>query len=127
MSRTLQEITDAELSIVDMLWEQGECTVCEIVDAIYPDGKRSRFPIVQSLLERLEQKRFVVCDHTARPRTFEPRISRNKFLSQRFQATADALCCGSFAPLVMNLIGSRLTRNDIRKLREYLHELEPGE
>ena len=59
MARTPQDITDAELAVLTLLWEQGRCTVRYLTDTIYPGGSGAHYATVQKLLERLENKKFI--------------------------------------------------------------------
>ena len=38
MARTPQDITDAELAVLNVLWEHGSCTVRFLTDTVYPGG-----------------------------------------------------------------------------------------
>ena len=39
MARTPQDVTDAELAVLQVLWEEGPCTIRRIADRLYPDGR----------------------------------------------------------------------------------------
>ena len=55
MARTPQDVTDAELAVLQVLWEQGPATIRHITDVLYPRGGRAHYATVQKLLERLEE------------------------------------------------------------------------
>jgi predicted transcriptional regulator len=54
MARTPNDITDAELGVLQVLWDLGSATVREIVERLYPESTLSLHATVQKLLERLE-------------------------------------------------------------------------
>ena len=56
MARTPQDVTDAELAVLQVLWEQGPATIRQLTDRLYPEGKTSHYATVQKLLERLQAK-----------------------------------------------------------------------
>ena len=59
MPRTPQDVTAAELSILQRLWEKGPLTVRRLTDSLYPGGGSSEYATVQKLLERLAGKDYV--------------------------------------------------------------------
>jgi predicted transcriptional regulator len=124
MPRKPQDVTDAELSILQVLWDRGEATVRDLTERLYPAGTGSDLATVQKLLKRLEAKRCVRRDRTSWPHLFRPGIAREELLGRRLQTTADELCSGSLEPLVTHLVKSRLTAGEREKLRDLLAELE---
>ncbi len=124
MPRKPQDVTDAELSILQVLWDRGEATVRDLTERLYPAGTGSDLATVQKLLKRLEAKRCVRRDRTSWPHLFRPGIAREELLGRRLQTTADELCSGSLEPLVTHLVKSRLTADERGKLRDLLAELE---
>ncbi len=126
MARTPQDITDAELAVLSLLWNRGRSTVRELTDILYPNGTGAHYATVQKLLERLEIKKFVKRDRKPWPHQFESRIDREELIGRRLQTTADKLCGGSLVPLMNHLVKSQLTAEDRRSLRGLLDELETG-
>ena len=51
MARTPQDITDAELAILQVLWEEGRRTIRELTNTLYPSGTGVHYATVQKLLE----------------------------------------------------------------------------
>ena len=125
MARTPQDITDAELAVLQVLWDQGRETIRELTDTLYPAGTGVHYATVQKLLERLEAKKFVKRDRTAWPHRFESLIGRDDLISRRLQLTADKLCEGALAPLLTNLVrATRLSSEERQSLRSLLDDLE---
>ena len=56
MARTPQDITDAELAVLQVLWHAGATTIRQLTDTLYPQGGSAHYAAVQKLLERLEKK-----------------------------------------------------------------------
>jgi predicted transcriptional regulator len=126
MARTPQDITDAELAVLRLLWTRGRSTVRELTDILYPNGTGAHYATVQKLLERLEIKKFVKRDRKPWPHQFESRIDREELIGRRLQTTADKLCDGSLVPLMTHLVKAQLTPEDRQSLRGLLDELEAG-
>jgi predicted transcriptional regulator len=125
MARTPQDVTDTELAILQILWDQGPCTRRQITDVLYPRGGTAQYATVQKLLERLEGKGFV----TAKNRglgvlTFAVTVDRDELISRKLQEMAEKLCGGSMTPLLMNLVRAQpLTDRQLDELRSFVEDL----
>ncbi|HEX6985667.1 MAG TPA: BlaI/MecI/CopY family transcriptional regulator, partial [Planctomycetaceae bacterium] len=64
MPRKAKDVTDAELAILQVLWEQGRATVRSLADRLYPAEPDKQVPTVQKLLGRLEAKECVTRDRS---------------------------------------------------------------
>ncbi len=125
MARKPRDVTDAELSILQVLWDRGEATVRDLVDELYPSGTPSDLATVQKLLKRLEDKGCLGRNRSAWPHRFRPAIQRDELIVRRLQTTAADLCAGSLAPLLTHLVKSQqLTTEDRSVLRDLLDELD---
>jgi BlaI family transcriptional regulator, penicillinase repressor len=124
MPRKPQDVTDAELAVLEVLWDRGTATVRDITETLYPRGPASDVATVQKLLQRLEQKSWVRRNRDCWPHLFEAAIPREGLIDRRLQNTADTLCEGSLEPLVTHLVRSRLGAGERRKLRLLLDELD---
>src|ERR1700730_11086772 len=103
MSRTAQDVTEAELSILDVLWDQGPSTIRQLVSTVYGVGGASAYATVQKLLDRLGAKGFVARDRGAAVHVFRASLGREDLIRRRLRAVADTLCGGSLAPLLTHL------------------------
>lgn len=125
MARVPQDVTDAELAILELLWKRGSATVRVIAEELYAGCNTSQHATVQKLLERLEGKKCVRRDRGNWPHTFEPAIEREELIGRKLQQTADRLCEGSVQPLLMHLVkAGRLSADERRNLRDLLDQLE---
>ena len=119
MGKDKNHVTETELAVLEVLWEEGSATIRTITDALYPEGGTSHYATVQKLLERLEAKKFVRRDRKHIPHRFKARVTREKLISSRLRDVADALCGGSLSPLLTHLVeSSRLSEDEIALLRK---------
>jgi predicted transcriptional regulator len=119
--------SEAELAVLQVLWDRGEATRRDIADVLYPGGGPAHYTTVQKLLERLERKGYVRRTDGAAVRTFVALVSRDELIRQRLLDVAK-LCGGSLTPLLMNLVRTRpLTPAELDELRELVRRQTPKE
>lgn len=125
MPRTPQDITDAELAILEALWDRGPATIRQLTDLLYPDGAAAQYATVQKLLERLEAKGGVRRDRRQAVHVFAALLDRDQLIGRRLRAVADKLCGGSMTPLLTHLVqATRLTTKERQQLRSLIEELD---
>jgi predicted transcriptional regulator len=125
MKKPRSDPTDAELSVLKVLWQRGPSSIRQIVDELYPGGSASEYSTVQKLLERLEGKSFVRRRPQGRMNVFTAAIEREGLIARRLRETADRLCEGSLTPLLTHLVHrSKLTAEEISELRKLVDRSE---
>jgi BlaI family transcriptional regulator, penicillinase repressor len=127
MARTSKDITDAELSILQLLWEQGTATVRTLTPQLYgdPSPSLSLYATVQKLLQRLEAKKCVARNRKVWPHKFTATLKREELIARQLQTTADKLCEGELEPLLTCLVKVHgLSAADRESLRGLLDELD---
>jgi BlaI family penicillinase repressor len=125
MARTPQDITDAELSVMQVLWDHGPAPIRRIADVLYPEGRTSQYATVQKLLERLEEKECVRRDRSAAIHMFAATVDRDELVGRRLQAVAEKLCGGSWTPLLTHLVQhQKLSANERQTLRKLIEDLD---
>jgi predicted transcriptional regulator len=122
MARTPQDVTAAELAVLEVLWDKGPSSRRQLADVLYPDDGPAHYTTVQKLLQRLEGKGFVT-SHEGPVRTFAATLSRDELIRQRLQRVADSLCDGSLTPLLMHLVQDRrLSDQEVEQLRDLIRQ-----
>ncbi len=122
----IEQVTDGELSILEVIWDQTDPTSRDIALATYKQVSDSKMATVQKLLERLEAKGCVARDRSERAHRFRALVSHEDFLQNRLRALADRLCDGAIAPLVTTLLRSkRLSKKNRDQLRQLIDKLWP--
>jgi len=74
MARPSAIVTEAELSVLNHLWEHGSSVVREISYAIYSDNTQAYHATVNSLLDQLERKGYVARDRSSFAHSFTATI-----------------------------------------------------
>jgi predicted transcriptional regulator len=125
MARTPRDVTDAELGVLQLLWEGGPATIRQLTDALYPRGGTAQYATVQKLLERLEGKGYVARDRSASVHVFTAAIARDELIGRRLRSLAEQLCGGSLTPLLTHLVRAEsLSASDRQSLRSLIDRLD---
>lgn len=123
MTAESYHVTDAELAILETIWDRGPSTIRELTEARYPERTSSDYATVQKLLERLESKGYVVRDRSSFAHVFRSAVARDQLVGRELRAIASKLCEGSMTPLLMHLARNRkLSRDEREELRRLLDE-----
>lgn len=119
------DVTEAELAVLQALWDLGPATIRQLVERVYQQTGTSVYGTVQKLLERLEGKGFVERDRGAAVHVFRARVDRDELIGRRLRAVADSLCGGSLTPLLTHLVaGKGLSAAEQRDLRTLIEKLD---
>jgi len=124
-TRRHPDVTDTELSVLKVLWDQGPSTIRQLTDRLYPGGETAHYATVQKLLERLESKACVRRRQRGRAHVYASTVDRDDLISRRLRDTADKLCEGSLTPLLSQLVdSSKLSDADLAALRGIVDRLD---
>lgn len=120
---TSPHLANAELAVMEVLWDEDRVTARAIRDRLYPDATKAQHGTVQRLLQRLEDKGFVKRDRSLPVHLFEAVISRESYASGQLESLADKLTGGSIAPLLTHLVeNDRISEREIESLRRILEK-----
>ena len=123
MSRSLPNVTDAELAVLQLLWERGPSAVRQVADVIYPGGGPSEYATAHRLLERLEDKGYVRRQKVQGVYAFRAAVDREAVLGQQLETLVERMCGGSLQPLLSTLVKSkRLSADELRELLDLVEK-----
>lgn len=118
--------TDAELEILNVLWERGASTVRDVHETI-AQRKPAQYTTVLKLLQIMAEKRLVRRDEkqrahiyeAAQPREWTQRQLAGDLLQRAFNGSAKGLLLGA-------LSSRRASKEELAELRRFLDEYERG-
>jgi len=114
-------VTEAELAVLTVLWEEGNRSSRELTERLYPACAPADVATVQKLVQRLENKGFVLRDRTERVHRFRAAVPQQQFAAQQLSQLAEKLSGGSLTPLLVHLVeNNRLSRRELDELRALL-------
>ncbi|MDR5729472.1 MAG: BlaI/MecI/CopY family transcriptional regulator [Terriglobia bacterium] len=129
-SRGIQLPTASELRLLQILWENGEATVGDVVNA-RSRRDRPNYKTTQTLLRIMEQKGFIEHELRGRVFVFKPLISRKTVDQQSVQSLLSRNFGGSATGLLLNLLETATVKEkDLDELeaqiRAYREKTDPA-
>ena len=122
---TLERLTKAEQSVMELLWDSPKLTARQIRESLYDDSQKSQHGTVQRLLQSLEEKGFVQRDRSLGVHLFSSTVGREEYGGRQLQTLAEQLTGGSIAPMLTHLIDQKqLDKAEIKRLRRLLEEAQ---
>jgi predicted transcriptional regulator len=119
--------TDAELAILQVLWERGDSTVREVHEAL-KDIQASGYTTVLKLMQIMTEKGLVERDESNRAHVYRARATQQKTQRQLVSDLLDKAFGGSPARLAMQALSSKKSSpEELAELRKLLETLEPEE
>jgi BlaI family transcriptional regulator, penicillinase repressor len=132
MSKKRQKLpprpTDAELSILRVLWRHGQGSVREILDR-YNEGRKGEagYTTILKMLQIMTEKGLVARDDSQRPQIYRPRLSEEQTQRQLISDLLNRAFGGSAKQLVMQaLAGKAASQQELAQLEALLDRLEEG-
>jgi predicted transcriptional regulator len=121
MARPSAIVTDAELSVLNHLWEHGPSVVREIASALYSQNTPAYHATVNSLLDQLEHKGYVTRDRSGFAHSFTAAIDRPTLVGTQLQQIADSYFEGALTPMLLPLVDKiKLSKRDRETLRKII-------
>jgi BlaI family penicillinase repressor len=119
----LPSLANAELAIMNLLWQECSLTARQLREMLYPDAAKTQHGTVQRLLQRLEDKGCVERDRSLAVHLFSAAISRQAYAAGQLELLASRLTGGSLAPLITHLVEEKkISRDDIVEIRAILDD-----
>jgi len=127
MKRNTRRPTDAELTILQVLWDRGPSTVREVYK-ILNSGKDVGYTTVLKVMQIMTDKALVERDESCRPQLYRPRLPREQTQRQLIKDLADRAFGGSAKRLVMQALEEKKASvSELAQIEKLLNRLERGE
>lgn len=116
--------TDAELTILNVLWQRGPSTVREVHDALSSTSDTG-YTTVLKLLQIMTEKGLVERDETQRAHVYSPCESEQRTQRQLLGDLVNRAFGGSPARLVMQALSeTKASAEELNAIREMLDKME---
>jgi predicted transcriptional regulator len=111
--------TDAELAILQVLWDRGPSTVRQVFEAL-AGARETGYTTTLKLMQIMSEKGLVRRDETARTHVYAAVASRDRTQQHLVRDLLDRAFGGSAASLVMQALSSQPTSAEERREIEQL-------
>ena len=119
---TSPTMTDGELRLMRVLWEKGQATVGEVVEAL-TIGPKPAYNTVLTLLRIMEKKGYVSHRKDGRAFIFLPEVGRAAASRSALQTLVNRFFEGSTRLLMLNLLeDEQLAPDVVKQLKERIEE-----
>ncbi|HCN79280.1 MAG TPA: hypothetical protein DIT13_19110 [Verrucomicrobiales bacterium] len=117
-------ISDAEWTVMKVLWERGTSTLGEVVREL--EGRLHWKPrTVQSLIRRLTEKGALAVEAVGREFRYTPAVAQDQCQHEESVSFLDRVFNGRLTPFVAGLMErEEVTKDDLAALREVLAQAE---
>jgi predicted transcriptional regulator len=117
--------TDAELTILRVLWTHGASTVRDVHDAL---GGGTGYTTTLKLLQNMYAKGLVRRDDAARQHVYRARVAEAPTLGALAAQLADRFFGGSAGALALRALGARAASPaELRELKRLIRDIEQRE
>ncbi|MEQ6332040.1 BlaI/MecI/CopY family transcriptional regulator [Sphingobium sp. MK2] len=119
-----EKISEAELVVMEALWEQSPQTATDVADRVAAARDWS-VQTVKTLLSRLMAKDIIAADQDGRRFLYRPLVARDDYVAGESGRLVNRLFGGRISPLVAQLASQdQLTAEDIAELEDILKGLK---
>ena len=124
MEETVRRLPDAELEVMNALWECEPPAARSDIEALLGRERPMAPTTLLTLLTRLGEKGFLRAEKQGRSNVYTPLVSKRDYLAAQSRRFVEKLCGGDMGAFAAALCDSGLSREDIRELRELLEKGE---
>ena len=124
--RDVPRPTDAELEILNVLWQRGAATVREVHDELSA-RKATLYTTVLKMLQIMTEKGLVERDESQRAHLYRARLARDETQRQLLNHLLARAFDGSATKLVMQALSAReASAEELTEIRAMLDRFERG-
>jgi predicted transcriptional regulator len=115
-------LTDAELRLMEVLWQKGSASVSEVVDAL-PHKVPLHYSTVLTTLRILETKGYLGHEKEGRAFIYRPRIGRDQVREKAVSHLLRRFFEGSPELLMLNLVSrEKISAAELKRLKQRIAE-----
>ena len=116
--------TDAELSILRILWDQGPLSVRAVLKKLNEE-KPTGYTTVLKLMQIMTEKGLVERDESCRPQIYRPRDPQVRTQRQMLRHMLDRVFGGSAREMVLQALSEKKTSaRDLKEIEKLLDRIE---
>jgi BlaI family transcriptional regulator, penicillinase repressor len=115
--------TEAELDILQILWESGPRTVREVHESLH--GKQTGYTTVLKQMQVMVEKGLLIRNERFRSHVYEARLPRERTQEKLLQRLMQTAFSGSAKNLVLGALSAKpVSKKELAEIREFLQGFE---
>ncbi len=122
MEDKMKKLPDAELEVMQALWDLEAPVPRAAVEAAMAGRKPMAQTTLLTLLSRLAEKGFVKVEKQGRSSVYTPLVAREDYQARQSKRFLDRLFGGSIPAFASALTASGISKEDLAELRKLLEE-----
>ncbi len=116
----LPPLSEAQIELMSVLWQKGECSVTEVLEVLQQRREVSR-NTVQTTLSRLENKGWLTHRELSGIFIYSPTVTRESSQRKAVKRLLESTFGGSAEGLVLALLGSgQVTEAEMERIRKLI-------
>ena len=117
-------LTEAELRLMDVLWQQGPSTVQQVLEAL-PKKSQLAYNSVLTTIRILEKKGYARHIKDGRAHVYRPLVERAEATRSEIRHLAQRFFKNSHEMLVLNILEDRgVDADELKRLRQLMQETQ---
>jgi predicted transcriptional regulator len=121
MKRKLTEkLGERQLDIMQALWQLGKATVTQVQEVLREQGNEIAYTTIQTMLNRLEIKKFVARDNSNRTHYYYALLEEPSAADSAVNRLMERFFGGSAEELVSRLVEKDLTREQLERVQSLI-------
>jgi BlaI family penicillinase repressor len=124
-AQPLPKPTDAELELLQVLWDRGKCTVREVHETL---PKTTGYTTTLKILQKMAEKGLVVRDESQKSHVYSAALEAEKTQRQLVRHLLNSAFGGSPARLVVQALSEEsASSKELKEIQKLIRELERRE
>ena len=120
----MKKLSDAEWTVMEVLWKKEKCGLKEIVDECYPLTNWTR-NTVHTYLTRMEKKELVNIDRSNDVHIYSSNVQKEDCVKEEMNRLLNQIYQGSVSDLVTAFLKeSKISKEEKERLSKLLDEME---
>ena len=125
MGNTQKKLGDAELEIMQVIWDSGNPVTSNYILKELQEQRKWQLSTLMTSLTRLADKGFISCDRSTGRNLYTPIISENEYKTGASKHFLEKLYNNSIQNMIAALYSDKeINSSDIEELRDFLDKLE---
>lgn len=120
MENSKKNLTKAELSVMNILWDKGQATVSEIIGEM--SEPKPAYTTVLTVMQVLTRKEVVHPERQGKAHVFRPLLSREEYIDGFLNETRDTVFKGSVRSFFSYFVKKeRLSKEEVQQLLDEIN------